>query len=189
MTHPRTLIRIAMRDLLVNKTDAGDRVFKSRVVAWRERDLPAIAIYTPEETIAEGSYQTAPRELERTVTVVTEIAFKAVADVDDAADEIAWLVEKAVHKDETLGGLVSDCRLMNTLLEIFEQGDQLIAVLRLDWDALYYTKAPEDADGEPYDNFLRVDAKHNLEGIVHPDDEARDAFEVRTGDGFDPDTP
>lgn len=184
--HPRSAIRAAVQTALLNRTDASERVYKSRVVPWRERDLPAIAIYTPEESIAADSYTSAPRQLERTVTVVIEIAFKAATGVDDEADDIAWQIEKLLHKDETLGGLVSDLRLMNTLLELFETGDQTIASLRMDWDCVYYTNAPDDEDGQPYDDFLKLHARHNLEGNVHEDNEAEDAVQVRTGEPFTP---
>jgi hypothetical protein len=68
-THDRTKIRAAACSALVlAATVAGDRVMASRVMPWRELELPALAVYTDDEEIDESN--AAPRELDRDMEMV-----------------------------------------------------------------------------------------------------------------------
>lgn len=182
MAHPRQLIRYAIRAaLLAADTAAEDRIYKTRVLPLRRTQLPAISIYTLEESVAGDSAQTAPRELTRTAPVVIEawIANQAGIDLDDAMDDLALEIETAMHADPYLGDTAGDSILADTVLEVIEQGDRKLGLVSLTYDVTYRTLAPEAPSLDELDDFLSMQATHNLGGDVHEDDQAIDLFAVQ----------
>ncbi len=176
MAHPRQLIREAAREALVGKTQAAERVYETRIVPWRRLELPAIAIYTLDEEVDPSSASTAPRELTRTVDLAIEAYVKQGDNVDDALDDIALEIERAMHADETLRGKASDSILASTQLGIVAEGEKTAGVAGLLYRVTYYTYAPEAADVQ-LDNFATADIRHNPGDSVHQDEEARDRLE------------
>jgi len=145
VAHQRQTIREAVKTALVDaSTAAGSRVYESRVSAHRRLRLPAIAIYTMEEVCDDR--KTAPRVLKRDLTLAIEGAVKLAADVDDAMDSLADEIEVAMHADPTFGGVMADSVLTSTAIDIAEEGDQPIGVIRLDYRVTYYTDAPDESD-------------------------------------------
>jgi hypothetical protein len=142
--HQRQRIREAVAARLVCKTSAGDRVFETRVVPFRRLELPAIAVYALSESSEDQ--QSAPRELKRTLSLTIDAAVKSGDNVDDAMDAIALEVERAMHADETFGGLASDSVLASTDIEVFEEADQFVGLVKLQYEVTYYTAAPDAAD-------------------------------------------
>jgi hypothetical protein len=57
MTHARTQIRQAVVALLTGNTEAGNRVFSSRVHPLDDAKLPALLVFTPQETIGDRTMQ------------------------------------------------------------------------------------------------------------------------------------
>ena len=53
MTHARTQIRNAVTALLLNNTSAGAKVYESRIYPLDDPKLPAILIYTKQETVGD----------------------------------------------------------------------------------------------------------------------------------------
>src|SRR5918912_779283 len=110
MAHQREVIRKAVQgQLLAANTAAQDRVFATRLVPYRRMQLPAFAVYTPEEPVDPASQRTAPRELKRNLRLVVEAAVNEgailraapVQNVDDALDDLALDIERAIDADET----------------------------------------------------------------------------------------
>lgn len=177
MTHQRKIIRHAVREALkqsdlITPIVAAGKVQASRVVRWLPRDLPAIAIWTAEEAVDEDSRTTAPRELTRNLQLVIESAMVVdskedlddeVPAIDDDLDDLAEAIERTVHRDETFGGVTSDCILSGTVIDLFEEGSNIIASMRMTWDVKYYTMAPEPEDVQ-LDNFERA----NIKQTPHP---------------------
>jgi hypothetical protein len=180
MAHPRQLIRQAVRTLLDGVTVAGARVSATRVdVPYRKVDLPAISVYTLEETVEDESSSTAPRELERELTLEIAGFVEFGEGVDDRMDDLAQEIETAMHADPFLGGLAGDCLLVATELSVRGEGDRLAGVVTLTYAVTYRTLAPEPPADDDMDDFLRVDAEHNPAGEVHPDEVAEDLFTVQ----------
>lgn len=180
--HQRILIRRAVRDkLIAANTPAGTRVVPTRIVSWRPNELPAISIYTLSESVDESSAETAPRELTRRPKLIIECALKMTDafvaansnNIDDALDEFALMVERAISVDYTLGGTVSDVWLSDTDIDILEKGDQLIGVISLTFSPKYYSYFPDAAD-VPLDNFSTADIRHSLANAVNVDNQAHD---------------
>jgi hypothetical protein len=185
--HKRQQIRTAAKTALIGATgispsityatDAGTRVYATRVIPFRRIESPALAVYTNSETVADN--QTAPRELERTVNLVVEIMYRQdgqADNVDDALDALCLQIEKAMHADPTLGGIASDCVLRECEPEFFEEGDAVIGSMKLTYSTRYYTYAPEAADLE-FDDLSTVAIDYDLAGAQHADDQASDLIE------------
>lgn len=176
MTHRRILIREAVKNRLEDAAIvASGKVFKSRTIPWRPRDLPAIAVYTLSETVDPASANTAPRERKMQLNLVTEGAVHGVADIDDALDALAEKIEKAIESEETFGDLVADTFLASTDIELYEDGELYLGVIRLQWSITYYEFAPNDADAD-LDDFTKADIRYNQRNEQDEEDEAHDSI-------------
>jgi hypothetical protein len=184
MPHQRTLIRDAAKAPVLNKTAAGTNVVTTRIVPWRAKDLPAVAIYTLRESVDKSSKETAPRELMRMPALVIEGALKMAdafvaangGNMDDALDAMALQLERAIAADDTLAGTVGDVVLADTDVEILRDGDQLIGVIALSYDVTYHTYLP-DAEDVELDDFDTADIRHSLANAVHADNQAHDLLD------------
>ncbi|MBU1040052.1 MAG: hypothetical protein KKF77_03000 [Proteobacteria bacterium] len=148
--HPRQLIREAVVALLLSKTDAGTRVWPSRVRHVSSRDLPAIGVYTTEESspLADAS----PRKYERTVNVVVDCLVEKNDALDDALDALAKQVEDLLMADPTLGGTASDSALMRTTIGLVGEGRTESGCASLEFEADYET-SPGLVDADTLDDF------------------------------------
>lgn len=175
MSHPRQLIREAVQDLLSGETDAEDRVYKTRVVPYRESELPIVAIYMLEESVEQDK---SSGELTRSADMVIEAIAEAIEGrVDDELDDIAQQIEDAIDVDLFMGGnLAEAAALDNTTLEVLEDGEKLLGLVTLTYKVVYRTLAAEDADDA--DEFLRVKATHQPVGVGETE-EVEDQFNVR----------
>jgi hypothetical protein len=171
--HQRQQIRDATQAALLNQTSAGPRVFKTRDMTFHRKELPALAVYTLQETVDPASADTAPLELKRTLQLAIEGAVSLTDNVDDALDALAVDVERAMHRDDSLGATASLAMLSATEVDIFEQGDRPMGLVRLTYTVTYYTNAPEAAD-TPLDDLKTVDIRHSLEPGVNPANQAHD---------------
>jgi len=174
MAHPRQEIRHAVATQLTGATAAGTRVFRTRVLPYKRVELPALAVYTPTETV-NVDVDTAPRELERSPELVIEGAVKAAGseNVDDALDAMALEIENALHADPTFGGVAADAVLSSTELDIIEDGDTLVGLVKLTYKVEYFAPA---AVPPVLDDFKTADIRHNLSGAQHVDNQAHDSI-------------
>jgi hypothetical protein len=174
--HQRQIIRQAVKTALLGATAAGTRVFESRVYAWKSSELPAISVYTLEDAVDPESRKSAPMELERDLSLAIEAVVKAGENVDDAMDAICEEIERAMHRDDSLGGACSWSVLRTTELDLVGNSDQVVGNARLTYQVHFVTGAPEAAD-TPLDDLKTANIRENLEPGQHPDNQAEDELE------------
>lgn len=166
-THQRQAIRDAVTQALTYKTDARDRVFPSRFVAYRRPELPAIAVYTLEESVDADSRNSAPRELIRSLHLAVEVCVLADDKADDALDALCLQIERCMHADETFGGACGRSILSSVEISADMSGDRPLLFARHVYDVTYYTYAPDAADVTPV-ALKTVDVKTSLGGVPAP---------------------
>lgn len=141
MTHPRKLIRDQVVLALNGHTDAGLNVWASRVLpVWNGRNgleavMPSILIYTPSDRAE--VFNESPREYRRSLQIAVQLHVLG-ADVDDPLDAMAEQVEALLLEDETLGGTVSDLRLVDSEFVFSDEGEREMGAARLMFEATYY---------------------------------------------------
>lgn len=180
-THQRKVIRDAVVAALVGiaptyATSAQERVKTSRKWPWKVRQLPASTVYMlPEDVDVKESKKTAPRELQRMVTMVVEshVLKGNFGSVDDAGDAIALEIEKVMHRDPTFGGACAGSILKRTEVDSREEDEETIFMIGLAYEVDYQTPAPYDEDAVP-DDLVTVDIKTNLAGAQEPANQMED---------------
>lgn len=175
--HKRQTIREAVRERLLGRTVAQDRVHAMRFTTYRGLDLPALGIYVTEESVDPSSKGGAPRYLWRTMQLTLEAVVKYDSQSMEAdLDAIALEVERAMHIDRTIGDTASDAILASTELDVLIEGDRIVGVARLTYSVTYETSAPE-AEDVTLDDLKTVDVKTNLGGAVAAGNQAEDKVE------------
>lgn len=98
MTHPRTQIRQAVVERLIDATVAEERVFRGRLMPVAEPELPAIVVHTrePEKVTDRSSSGWNGFEERRCIVSVVCIA-QSFEDIDDELDTMAAQVEAALQ--------------------------------------------------------------------------------------------
>lgn len=139
MTHARTQIRKAVVNALKGNTAAGTRVYESRVYALDDPKLPALLVFTPQESMGQPSMQR-PRTQMRQLQLMVEGYLKARGDIDSDADALALEVEQLIAADPTLGGLVKDAMLDTTATRLSGEGEKPVAIVSLTFVILYSVK-------------------------------------------------
>lgn len=142
MKHARTQIRNAVTALLKGNTTAGNNVFEARVYPINDPKLPALMIYTKQETVGEQS-MSRPRTQQRELFVTVEAYVKARGNVDEDTDNLALEIEQLIAADPTLSGLVKDTALDTTETQFSDDGERPVAVAILTFSVLYTVKEHE----------------------------------------------
>lgn len=190
MPHQRTLIRRAVVAALLEKTAAAERIFATQILPQRAlRDLPSICVYTPEDETDDDTVSTAPRDPVRRLEIIIEGAvgvpaprletLPLIADaVEDAQDDLALEIERAMEADVYLGDTVGGIGVVldKTELPIAEEGDRMIGIVRMTYSATYNFVATEEGTA---DEFLRAGVVTKVVPVESDDDDAEDLFEVR----------
>ncbi len=153
MKHPRTLIREAVKERLIEQLPKVDaRITASRISIHRSTPLfagklPAILIYTRDERIEEQP--NADPGLRRRLL---ELSVEIIACGDAAAEEadtLAQAVEAVLDADETLGLLVEGTRLTRTEVDQGGEGDTPVLAARLSFEISYWTRPVVDGSALP----------------------------------------
>lgn len=139
--HPRTLIRAAFRARLIAAPHAeaagtGSRVFINRTIPLTVALLPAVVIYTPTDNASPEEPLSA--EATRRECVVALEAVAAGPQADEIADRVAAAIELAFPEDDTLGLLVERVSYRNSTTEHSSEGQQNLAVVRLEYVVTYW---------------------------------------------------
>ena len=115
MTHPRTQIRQAFRDRLIDATAAEERVYIGRLMPLEEPELPAIVVHTrePEEIQSRSISGWQGYERRRCVVSVVCIA-QSFEDIDADLDDMADQVESALQSWVIPGFESTDALLLDT---------------------------------------------------------------------------
>jgi hypothetical protein len=184
MAHQRKLIRQAVVALLTSaNTDAGTRVKSTRVDPHKRTQLPAIGVYTLDETTDSQSAGFAPIELTRhlQLEITAWVEHSDEVPLDDSMDDIAEQIENAMASDYYLSGTVADQMLESTMMQVVEddgRSDPLIGIVVLTY-AITYRTYPLEVGAEPSDAFVTVDVKQPLVGGVPTTVPAEDKFTVQ----------
>ena len=142
MKHARTQIRNAVTTLLKGNTTAGNNVYEARVYPIDDPKLPALLVYTKQETVGEQS-MSRPRTQQRELMITVEAYVKARGNVDEETDTLAMEIEQLIAADPTIGGLVKDTALDTTETQFSDDGEKPVAVAILNFSTLYVVKEHE----------------------------------------------
>ena len=151
MKHPRTLIREAVKERLIEALPTVDaRITASRISIHRSTPLfagklPAVLIYTRDERIEEQPNADPGlryRKLELSIEIITSGDAAA-----EEADVLAQAVEAVLDADETLGLLVEGTRLTRTEVDQGGEGDTSVLAACLSFEVSYWTRPLETSEG------------------------------------------
>lgn len=138
MSHVRTQIRDRVATLVTGLPLTGANVYKMRRYALDDSKLPAICVYTTDESsslITVGS-----RTLRRVINAIVEIYAKGSSvTVSDTIDGICISVEEAIAADFALNGLAKSCILTSTETDVNIEGENGIGTARLVYAVEYVT--------------------------------------------------
>lgn len=138
MSHVRTQIRDRIATLVTGLPTTGNSVYKMRRYALDDAKLPAICVYTTDESsslITVGS-----RTLRRVINAIVEIYAKgASATISDTIDGICVSAEEAIAADFSLNGLAKSCVLTSTETDVNVEGEKGIGTARLVYAIEYVT--------------------------------------------------
>jgi hypothetical protein len=139
VAHVRKTIREYFGTQLTGLATTGNKVFESRVYPMQSPKLPAILIYTTNESSEESAFS-AKRVQDRELDVLVEGFVRAVTNFDDTLDQIALEVETAILDDTTLGGLAINTELVSTEAEYSGDSEQPVGTIRLTFRVHYRTE-------------------------------------------------
>ena len=138
MSHVRQQIRDRVATLVTGLPTTGSSVYKMRRYALDDAKLPAICVYTTDESsslITIGS-----RTLRRVINVVVDIIIKgSSATISDSLDTICVSAEEAMAADFTLNGLAKSSVLTSSEIDVNVEGEKSIASARLVYAVEYVT--------------------------------------------------
>ena len=138
MSHVRQQIRDRVATLVTGLPTTGASVYKMRRYALDDAKLPAICVYTTDESsslITIGS-----RTLRRVINVVVDIIIKGSSTaVSDSLDTICVSAEEAMAADFTLNGLAKSLVLTSSEIDVNVEGEKSIASARLVYAVEYVT--------------------------------------------------
>lgn len=138
MAHARQAIREQVGTTLTGLTTTGSNVFQSRVYPLQDSNLPALLIYTKEES-SEAIVMGSNRVIERELTLAVEAYVKTNSNSDDTIDTIAEEVETAIGADSTLNNKAKDVFLVSTDINYVGEGENPVAVATFNFLVSYCT--------------------------------------------------
>ncbi len=138
MAHARKTIREQVGTTLTGLTTTGSNVFQSRVYPLQDSNLPALLIYTKEET-SEAVVMGNNRVLERELTLAVEAYVKTNSNSDDTIDLISEEIESAIGTDTTLNNKAKDVFLVATDINYIGEGENPVAVATFNFLVSYCT--------------------------------------------------
>tara|TARA_X000000950_G_scaffold262021_1_gene332859 strand:+ start:228 stop:674 length:447 start_codon:yes stop_codon:yes gene_type:complete len=144
--HIRQQIRERAGTVLTGLTTTGSNVFETRIYPLENTNLPALVIYTKNET-SEPIVISTNRLMSRELELIVEVYVKQTSNFDDQVDKICKEVEVAITADTTLNGLAKDCFLQSTEIEYNTEGEQPLSYAVLTFLTNYYIQetAPDVA--------------------------------------------
>lgn len=153
--HWRQAIREKVQTILLNNTDAANRVYTSRATAWWKAELPAIGIYTRSEDAE--IFEEAPRSYRRTLSLTIEAVDKEADDLEDNLDTLAEDIEKYIRLETFLGlDYVQDVIYIRTETEIDPGGELEIGSAILTYSIPYTTYQPEELEPAGLDDLEKI---------------------------------
>lgn len=150
MAHIKTRIRDEVMTRLQDIPEAGlnYRVFEADASSLDDRELPAIAAYTPEEQVAIKNPKSISFIVTRNISLDIYIMATKPERVEDELDSIAMQIEKAVLFDPTLSDMINNVSLVSVNTIINTETSKPLGMSRLRFEAEALTNF-----GEPDQNF------------------------------------
>ena len=137
--HIRQQLRERAGTVLTGLTTTGSNVFETRIYPLENTNLPALVIYTKNET-SEPIVISTNRLMSRELELIVEVYVKQTSNFDDQVDKICKEVEVAISADTTLNGLAKDCFLQSTEIEYNTEGEQPLSYAVLTFLTNYYVQ-------------------------------------------------
>lgn len=138
MSHVRKQIRDRIATLVTGLPTTGANVYKMRRYALDDSKLPAICVYTTDES--SSLITVGARTLRRVINVMVEIYAKGSSvTISDTIDGICVSAEEAIAADFALNGLAKSCILTSTETDVNVEGENGIGTARLVYAVEYVT--------------------------------------------------
>ena len=138
MAHVRKQIRDRVAATVsAAATLVSGRVYTTRLYPLTEANLPAVTVYTGQETSALQTI--GARTLMRNLDVAVDIYVRATSTTDDDVDAIAVQIEEAIADDFTVNGLAKSAVLTGTDIDFSGETEQPVGIARLTFTIQYIT--------------------------------------------------
>ena len=138
MAHIRKTIREHVVTTVTSLSTTGSNVYETRYFPLQTGNLPALIVYTLDESIEDYTLGRNTRTQQRSLNLIIEAHCRGTANIDDTLDTIAEEVEEAMVADVTRGGNAKDTKLVSTEIE-FDTASQKTGLMRLTYLIHYNT--------------------------------------------------
>jgi len=138
MAHVRKAIREHVVTTITSLSTTGSNVYETRYFPLQTGNLPALIVYTLDETVEDYTLGQNTRTQFRALNLIIEAHCRGTANIDDTLDTIAEEVEEAMVTDITRGGHAKDTKLVATEVD-FDTASQKTGLMRLTYLISYNT--------------------------------------------------
>ena len=138
MAHIRKTIRENVKTAITGLSTTVTSVYETIYFPLQTLNLPALIVYTLDETIEDYTLGKNTRTQQRALNLIIEAHCRGTANIDDTLDTIAEEVEEAMVSDVTRGGHAKDTKLVATEIE-FDTASQKTGLMRLTYLIHYNT--------------------------------------------------
>ena len=138
MAHVRKAIREHVVTTVTSLSTTGSNVYETRYFPLQTGNLPALIVYTLDETIEDYTIGQNTRTQFRALNLIIEAHCRGTANIDDTLDTIAEEVEEAMVTDISRGGNAKDTKLVSTEVD-FDTASQKTGLMRLTYLISYST--------------------------------------------------
>ena len=138
MAHIRKSIREHVVTTVTSLSTTGSNVYETRYFPLQTGNLPALIVYTLDETVEDYTIGQNTRTQLRSLNLIIEAHCRGTANIDDTLDTIAEEVEEAMVADITRGGNAKDTKLVSTEVD-FDTASQKTGLMRLTYLISYNT--------------------------------------------------
>ncbi len=138
MAHVRKAIREHVVTTVTSLSTTGSNVYETRYFPLQTGNLPALIVYTLDETVEDYTIGQNTRTQFRALNLIIEAHCRGTANIDDTLDTIAEEVEEAMVTDISRGGNAKDTKLVSTEVD-FDTASQKTGLMRLTYLISYNT--------------------------------------------------
>jgi len=138
MAHIRKAIREHVVTTITSLSTTGSNVYETRYFPLQTGNLPALIVYTLDETVEDYTLGQNTRTQFRALNLIIEAHCRGTANIDDTFDTIAEEVEEAMVTDISRGGNAKDTKLVSTEVD-FDTASQKTGLMRLTYLINYNT--------------------------------------------------
>jgi hypothetical protein len=136
MAHIRQQIRDRIIADVTGLTTTGANVYDSKLYNILQGELPALAVYTQNET-SEISTIAPNVTLDRELEVIIECYAEANQNIENTLDTIAGEVENSLGTDLTLNNLCITQFLSSTDIDFTSEGEKPLGICKLTYNVRY----------------------------------------------------